>query len=94
MLTYESFSSIADLESKILDILAELKSQNLTIEQIVILKVLNVLKSSFFIYLTVLIESARKEDKFPDLGELFQNLADEENRQRVESATVNFARQK
>ncbi len=38
-------------------------------------------------------ESARKEDKFPNLIELFQNLADEENRQKAET-TVNFARQK
>jgi hypothetical protein len=40
MLTYESF--IADLKSKILNILIELKSQNLIIEQIVTLKVLNI----------------------------------------------------
>jgi hypothetical protein len=47
ILTYESF--IANLESKTLDVLIELKSQNLIIEQIVTLKVLNILKSSFFI---------------------------------------------
>jgi hypothetical protein len=87
MLTYES--SIADLESKILNVLAELKSQNLIIEQIVTLKVLNILESPFFTYLTVLMESARKEDKFPFLTSLFQNLADEENRQRAESV-INF----
>ncbi len=92
MLTYET--SIADLKSKILDILIELKGQNLTIEQIVTLKVLNVLKSFFFIYLIVLMKSARKENKFSNLIDLFQNLADEENRQKVESATVNLARQK
>jgi hypothetical protein len=83
MLTYESF--IADLESKILDVFAELKSQNLIIEQIVTLKVLNILKSSFFIYLIVLMKSARKEDKFLTLISLFQNLADEKNRQRAEN---------
>jgi hypothetical protein len=87
MLTYES--SIADLKSKTLNILIELKSQNLIIEQIVTLKVLNVLKSSFFIYLTVLMKSARKENKFSSLTSLFQNLADEENRQRAESV-INF----
>ncbi len=92
MFTYES--SIADLESKTLNILAELKSQNLIIEQIVILKVLNVLKSPFSTYLTVLMKSARKENKFPNLTELFQNLTDEENRQRAESATINLARQR
>jgi alpha-ketoglutarate-dependent taurine dioxygenase len=89
MLTYES--SIADLKSKTLNILAELKSQNLTIEQIVTLKVLNVLKSSFFIYLTVLMKSARKKNKFSNLIELFQNLTDEENRQRAESV-INLIR--
>jgi hypothetical protein len=83
MLTYESF--IADLESKILNVLAELKSQDLIIEQIVTLKVLNILKSSFFIYLIVLMKFARKEDKFLTLISLFQNLVDEENRQRAEN---------
>ncbi len=83
MLFYES--SIADLESKILNILIELKSQNLIIKQIVTLKILNILKSSFVIYLIVLMKSARKENKFFFLISLFQNLADEKNRQRAES---------
>ncbi len=83
VLFYES--SIADLESKTLNILIELKSQNLIIEQIVILKILNILKSSFVIYLTVLMKFARKEDKFFTLISLFQNLVDEKNRQRVEN---------
>ncbi len=87
MLTYES--SVADLKSKTLNILIELKSQNLIIEQIVTLKVLNVLKSSFFIYLIVLMKSARKENKFSSFTSLFQNLGNEENRQRAESV-VNF----
>jgi hypothetical protein len=52
---------------------------------------LNILKSSFFIYLIVLLKSARKKDKFSNLGELFQNLTDEENRQRAESV-VNVTR--
>ncbi len=90
-LTYEL--SIADLKSKTLNILAELKSQNLTIEQIVILKVLNVLKSSFFIYLIVLMKSTRKENKFSNMTDLFQNLIDEENRQKADT-TVNLTRQK
>ncbi len=89
MLTYES--SIADLKSKILNILIELKSQNLIIEQIVTLKVLNVLKSSFFIYLIVLMKSVRKKNKFSFLTSLFQNLANEENRQRTESV-INFTK--
>jgi hypothetical protein len=91
MLTYESF--IVDLKSKILNILIELKSQNLIIEQIVTLKVLNVLKSSFFIHLIVLMKSARKENKFSFLISLFQNLANEENRQRAENV-INFIKKK
>jgi hypothetical protein len=87
MLTYESF--IADFKSKILNILIELKSQNLIIEQIVTLKVLNVLESSFFIYLIVLMKSARKENKFSFLTSLFQNLANEENHQCAENV-INF----
>ncbi len=92
MLTHKL--SIVDLKSKTLNNLVELKSQNLTIEQIVILKVLNVLKASFFTYLIVLMKSARKENKFSNLIDLFQNLADEENRQKAESATINLTRQK
>jgi hypothetical protein len=38
-------------------------------------------------------KSARKENKFSNLIELFQNLVDEENRQKVET-TVNLTRQK
>jgi hypothetical protein len=91
MLTYESF--IIDFKSKILNVLVELKSQNLIIEQIVIFKVLNILKSLFFIYLIVLMKSARKEDKFFILISLFQNLANEENRQRTENV-INLINQK
>jgi hypothetical protein len=87
MLFYES--SIADLESKTLDVLIELKNQNLIIKQIVILKVLNILKSSFFIYLIVLMKSIRKKNKLFTLISLFQNLVDEKNRQRAESV-INF----
>jgi hypothetical protein len=82
MLSYES--SIADLESKILNILIELKSQNLIIEQIVTSKILNILKFFFVIYLIVLMKFVRKENKFLFLISLFQNLVDEENRQRAE----------
>jgi hypothetical protein len=87
MFTYESF--IIDLKSKIPNILIELKNQNLIIKQIVTLKVLYILKSSFFIYLIVLMKSARKENKFSFLISLFQNLANEENRQRAENV-INF----
>ncbi len=38
-------------------------------------------------------KSARKEDKFSNLIDLFQNLIDEENRQRTE-LSVNLIRQK
>ncbi len=38
-------------------------------------------------------KSIRKEKKFSNLIELFQNLADKENRQKVET-TVNLTRQK
>ncbi len=91
MLIYESY--IANLESKILDVLVKLKSQNLIIEQIVTLKVLNILNSSFFIYLIVLMKSVRKKDKFLILISLFQNLVDEKNRQRAEDV-INLIKQK
>ncbi len=90
-LTYNSF--IANLKSKTSNILIKLKSQNLIIEQLVILKMLNILKSSFFIYLIVFIKSTQKEDKMSNLINLFQNLVYEENRQKIETL-VNFARQK
>jgi hypothetical protein len=91
MRPYES--SIADLESKTLNVLAELKSQNLIIEQIVTLKVLNIQKWSFSIYLIVLMKSVRKKNKFSSLINLFQNLAHEENRQRAESV-INLRKMK
>jgi hypothetical protein len=39
-------------------------------------------------------KSARKKDKFSNLSDLFQNLIDEKNRLRAESATINLARQR
>ncbi len=47
-------------------------------------QILNILKSSFVIYLTVLMKFARKKNKFLFLISLFQNLVDEKNRQRAE----------
>jgi hypothetical protein len=39
-------------------------------------------------------KSTRKKNKFSNLSDLFQNLIDEKNRQRVESATINLTRQR
>ncbi len=64
-------SKLNSATTLILNILTKLKSQNLIIEQIVTLKVLNVLKSSFFIYLIVQMKSVRKENKFSSLINLF-----------------------
>ncbi len=91
MFTYKSF--IINLKNKILNILIEIKSQNSIIEQIVFVKILNVLKFSFFIYLIVLMKSARKKNKFFIFISLFQNLTNKENDQRVENV-INLIKQK
>ena len=79
-------------QAKISDIEAEIRDQEIIIDQIITIKMLNNLGRSFGTYLIILNESARNEEKFLARSTLFKNLADEEFRMRLDSnVTTNLA---
>ncbi len=79
---YEKCKSVEEYGSLVRDIKAEITDISLTVDQIIVLKLLNGLGSSFSTYLTILNEQARREENFPGLDELLKNLEDEESRMR------------
>ena len=92
---YEKCKSIEEYGSLVRDIKAEITDIPLTVEQIVTLKLLNGLGTSFSTYLTILNEQARREDKFPGLDVLLKNLEDEEARMRQDpTVTANVLKAK
>ena len=67
----------------------------LTINQMIVLKMLNGLGSSFSTYLTIINEHARRDKELPDKSSLLKNLADEESRTKTTTeATANFVKKK
>lgn len=52
---------------------------NLSIKQVVFLKLLNGLETSFLTYLTILNKQARKDKSFSKPDELLKNFEDEES---------------
>ncbi len=87
-LDYSRCKSIEEYESNARDILAELKNMTLSIEQVVLLKLLNGLGASFSTYLIILNEQARSDKSFPKLDELQKNLEDEESRVRQDEVAI------
>lgn len=87
-LDYSRCKSIEEYGSNARDILAELTDMTLSIEQVVLLKLLNGLGSSFSTYLTILNEQARRDKSFPKLDELLKNLEDEESRVRQDAVSI------
>ena len=94
-INYEKCKSIEEYGSLVRDIKAEITDISLTVEQIIVLKLLNGFGSSFSIYLTILNEQARREERFPELDELLKNLEDEESRMRQDpTVTANMLKTK
>ncbi len=87
-LDYSGCKSIKEYRSNARDIFAEITHMAHTIEQIVILKLLNGLCSSFLIYLTILNEQARRDKKFLKLDDLLKNLEDKKAQMRQDSIDV------
>ena len=87
-INYEKCKTIEEYGSLVRDIKAEINDISLSVEQIVVLKLLNGLGSSFSTYLTILNEQARREDKFPALDGLLKNLEDEEARMRQDPIAI------
>ena len=86
-INYEKCKTI-EYGSLVRDIKAEITDMALTVEHIVVLKLLNELGSSINTYLTILNEQAWWEDKFPALDDLLKNLEDEEARMRQDPVAV------
>ncbi|MCJ1266468.1 hypothetical protein MMC22_006353 [Lobaria immixta] len=75
--------------------MAEITDISLTVEQIIILKLLKILGSTFITYLTILNKQVRREDKFLGLDGLLKNLEDEEARMHQDpTVTANVPKAK
>lgn len=85
---YEKCKSVEEYSSLVRDTKDEITDISLTVEQIIVLKLLNGLGFSFSTYLTILNEQARREENFPGLDELLKNLEDEESRMRQDSTVT------
>ena len=60
----------------------------LNIEQMVLMKLLIGLRTSFLTYLTILNEQTRRDKSFPKLDTLLKNLEDEESRVRQDAIAI------
>ena len=79
---YSSSKDINNLGVKVVKILEEIKELDITMEEMVTIKLMNGLGSSFETYLTMLSQKARDDNKLPDLQALLSNLEDEEHRMK------------
>ena len=64
---------------KIIKILEEIKELDITMEEMVTIKLMNGLGSLFEIYLIILNQKIRDNNKLPNLQAFFANLEDEED---------------
>ena len=87
---YSSSKDINNLGVKIVKILEEIKELDISMEEMVTIKLMNGLGSSFETYLTMLSQKARDDNKLPDLQALLSNLEDKERRMK-QTTTVNLA---
>ncbi len=87
-LDYSRRKSIEEYRSNACDIFAEITNMALTVEQIIILKLLNGLGSFFSTYLTILNKQARKDEKFSKLDNFLKNLEDKKAQMRQDSIAV------
>ena len=87
-LNYSHCKSIEKYGSNAQDILAKLNNMNLSIEQIVLVKLLNGLKVFFLTYLTILNEQTKRNKLFPKLDKLLKNLEDEESWAKQDAVAV------
>ena len=87
---YSSSKDINNLGVKIVKILEEIKELDISMEEMVTIKLMNGLGSSFETYLTMLSQKARDDNKLPDLQALLSNLEDDERRMK-QTTKVNLA---
>lgn len=85
---YEKCKSVEEYNSLVQDIKAKITNIQLTVEQIVVFKLLNRLGGEFSTYLTILNEQARREDKFLGLDDFLKNLENKKVRMRQDPVAV------
>lgn len=73
-----SSKDIGKLDIRIDKILDKFKGLDITIEEIITIKLLNSFGRLFETYLTILIQKAKDKYKLPDIQALLSNLKDEE----------------
>ncbi len=72
--SYVNSIDVSDFDRKMHFILKEIKNQEITIEEYVMIKIINFMNSEFDTYVTVLNESVRKKKTLSELDELLQSL--------------------
>ena len=73
---------VSDFDRKMHFSLKEIKNQEITIEEYVMIKIINFMNSEFDIYVTVFNESVRKKKMLSELNELLQSLKKKKNRMK------------
>jgi hypothetical protein len=73
---------VSDFDRKMHFILKEIKNQEITIEEYVMIKIINFMNSEFDTYVTVFNESVRKKKMLSELNELLQSLKKKKNRMK------------
>ena len=88
-LNYIDEKSIESLASKIIAIKSKWKDLKITEDELFVLKLLNILSSSFKTYLIILNEKARKDENLLNLNTLIIRLKQEEHRMQTQEKQIN-----
>ena len=91
-LTYAICKNMAEYRSKYYALKASIKEQNITIEDVLKIRMLNNLGPAFKTYLTVINDQMRKDEKLEEDEILFKAIEEEETRiVTKQKASANFA---
>ena len=73
---------VSDFNRKMRFILKEIKNQEITIKEYVMIKIINFMSSKFDTYMIVLNELVRKKKTLSELNELLQSLKKKKNQMK------------
>jgi len=73
---------VSDFNRKMRFILKEIKNQEITIKEYVMIKIINFMSSKFDTYMIVLNESVRKKKTLSELNKLLQSLKKKKNQMK------------
>ena len=88
-LNYIDEKSIESLASKIIVIKSKWKDLKITKDELFVLKLFNILSSSFETYLIIFNEEARKDENLLNLNTLITRLKQEEHRMQTQEKQIN-----